>query len=192
MEDWADEELVKKAQNGDVDSFMELTHRYQEKIYWMVLSMTGNHLDADDLSQDTFLQAFRSLKCFRGKSSFYTWLYRIAVNLTCNFLKRAKRDRQRSEVDLESLHLEQEGQNVGTSPESLSVQREFRLKLQEAVDSLPLVYRVSFILVEFQGLSHRQASEILKCSENTISWRMHKARKMLQDNLKSFYERGIQ
>lgn len=186
MEEWTDEELVQKAKKGDEDSFMELAKRYQERIYKLVLGMTGSHLDADDLSQETFLQAYRSMRNFREKSSFHTWLHRIAVNLTYNFFKKTKHERQRQEIALESVLIDPEGPSFGMSPEKLSVQKEFRIKLREAIDSLPWIYRVSFILVAFQGLSHKQASEILNCSENTVSWRMHKARKALQERLRAY------
>src|ERR1035438_8326264 len=83
-------DLVWQAQRGDLAAYDELVKRYQERIYATVYHMTSNHEDANDLAQDSFIKAFQALKSFKGGSSFYTWLYRIAVNKTINFLKQCK------------------------------------------------------------------------------------------------------
>ncbi len=83
-------DLVRQAQRGDLAAYDELVKRYQERIYATVYHMTSNHEDANDLAQDSFIKAFQALKSFKGGSSFYTWLYRIAVNKTINFLKQRK------------------------------------------------------------------------------------------------------
>ena len=92
-EDHAEEALVGAAQNGSVQAFTELARLYQERIYHTIFGLTHNHADADDLTQDTFMTAYRGLKRFKHRSSFFTWLYRIAINLTFNHLKRMKRER---------------------------------------------------------------------------------------------------
>jgi len=191
MEELSDERLVGSARGGDVAAFTVLARRYQNRIYGMIMGMTRNHQDADDLAQETFLQAFRALDGFRGRSSFYTWIYRIAVNLTLNFLKKAGREKNRAVIELDAFAEGLDEQKKSSSPEKSSLRREFRKSLKEAIDALPLVYRSAFVMVEYQGMSHRQASEVLKCSENTVSWRMHKARKMLQTSLKPYWERGV-
>ena len=87
----ADEEvLVQRARRGDLEAYDELVQRYQERIYATIYHMTSNHEDANDLAQESFIKAFQALKSFKGGSSFYTWLYRIAVNKTINFLKQRK------------------------------------------------------------------------------------------------------
>ncbi len=189
MEDFSDGHLVEKAKQGDVEAFAELVRRCQEKIYHTILALTRNHQDANDLAQETFIRAFKSLRNFKQHSSFYTWLYRIAVNLTLNFLKRRKRDKMR-EVFAENYSLDKRSGASTLSPERHSLKKELSEKLKEAVDSLPLPYKVSFILVVFQGMTHGQAAQVLSCSENTVSWRMHKARKMLQAKLKPYLEGG--
>lgn len=191
MEDLSDDQLVRKAKQDDLEAFAELARRYQEKIIRMILRLTKNRLDADDLAQETFLQAYKSLKGFKQKSNFYTWIYRIAMNLTLNFLKKSKREKLRQKIEIETLSIELSGCNASSSPEKNSVMNEFRRKIKEAIDSLPLPYRTSFILVEFQGMSHKQAAYVLRCSENTVAWRMHKARKLLQSSLRPFWKRGI-
>lgn len=187
MEDRSDSRLVKQAIQGNVDAFAELARRCQERIYYTLLSLTKNQQDASDLAQEAFMQAYKSLKRFKQKSSFYTWIYRIAVNLTLNFLKKKQRE-ERREVLNESHSVGQETEDSSFSPEKRSMKKELSEKLQHAIDSLPLPYRASFTLVVFQGLTHGEAARILGCSENTVSWRMHKARKMLQVSLKPYLE----
>ena len=88
---FSDEQLVEQAKQGNAEAFTELARRSQQKIHQVILALTGNLQDADDLAQETFMQAFKSLKGFKQKSSFSTWLYRIAINLTLNFLKKKKK-----------------------------------------------------------------------------------------------------
>ncbi|TET72627.1 MAG: sigma-70 family RNA polymerase sigma factor [Candidatus Aminicenantes bacterium] len=187
MADFADDHLVKQAKQGDVDAFTELVRRFQEKIYHTILSLTRNQQDAYDLAQETFMHAYKSLRNFKQSSTFYTWIYRIAVNLTLNFLKRRKRDEKR-EVHVEDYSLDVKSAASTLSPERCSMKKELSRKLKEAIDSLPLIYRASFVLVVSQGLTHTQVAKVLRCSENTVSWRMHKARKMLQQKLRPYLE----
>jgi len=187
MEDSSDGHLVTKAKQGDSEAFTELARRCQEKIYFTILALTKNQQDASDLAQETFMQAFKSLRSFRQRSSFYTWIYRIAVNMTLNFLKRRKREDAQEVLD-ESQSSGNGTEDSSLSPEGRSLKKELSEKLQSAIDSLPLTYRASFTLVVFQGMTHSQVARILGCSENTVSWRMHKARKMLQARLKSYLE----
>ncbi len=186
-QNFSDGRLVKRAKQGDAEAFTELARRCQEKIYYTILALTKNQQDASDLAQEVFVQAFQSLKKFKQRSSFYTWVYRIAVNRTLNFLKRRKRQDLQEALD-ESQSLAKGIQDSSASPERRSMTKELSEKLEEAVDSLPLLYRASFTLVVNQEMTHKQAARILGCSENTVSWRLHKARKMLQAKLKPYLE----
>ncbi len=190
MEDSGDGHLVTKAKQGDAEAFAELARRCQEKIYFTILALTKNQQDASDLAQEAFMQAFKSIRSFKQRSSFYTWIYRIAVNLALNFLKRRKREDAQEVLD-ESQSSGNGTEGSSLSPEGRSLKKELSEKLQSAIDSLPLTYRVSFTLVVFQSMTHSQVARILGCSENTVSWRMHKARKMLQTRLKPYIEGGI-
>ncbi len=191
MGKFSDDWLVQQAKQGNVDAFEDLARRYHEKIYQIILSLTKNHPDADDLAQETFMHAFKSLKGFKQKSSFYTWIYRIAVNLTLNYLKKRNKERNRRDVWNENYSNDGSFKDSIPHPVKNSLEMEFRKKLDITINSLPLPYKVSFLLVEFQGMTHRQAAYVLKCSENTVSWRMYRARKMLQEKLKPYLERGI-
>jgi len=185
MEDFADEVLVQEAKDGNLEAFAKLIERYQERIYHTIFGLTRNHCDTDDLAQETFMYAFKSLKDFKQRSSFYTWIYRISINLTLNSLKKKKREKGREDF-VENYSYLKESHSSSPSPEDDSLKKELEEKLNEAINSLPLSYKTSFILVAFQGMTHSQAAQILSCTENTVSWRMHKARKMLQARLKPY------
>jgi RNA polymerase sigma-70 factor, ECF subfamily len=182
MDDRPDELLVEDVRRGRTEAFSELARRHQQRVYRLVYGMTRSHSDADDLSQEVFMTAFRSISGFNGRSSFYTWLYRIAVNRTLNFLRGRGPEKGRAEFR-ENLPCG-EAMAADASPEGRSIRAELQSRLAEAVDSLPLLYKASFLLVVDQGLSHAEAAKVLGCSENTVSWRMHKARKMLQARLR--------
>jgi RNA polymerase sigma-70 factor (ECF subfamily) len=179
--DVSDEGLVGRAKQGDLGAFSELVRRHRERVYRTIIRFTRNHGDADDLAQETFLRAYREIRRFREKAEFSTWLYRIAVNLSLNHLKRQKREMGRREFDESFADREPA---PGFSPESASGSAELQARLGDAVDSLPPAYRTSFVLVVYEGMSHGQAARVLGCSENTVSWRLHKARKMLQARLR--------
>jgi RNA polymerase sigma-70 factor (ECF subfamily) len=166
-----------------------LVSRYRERVYHTLFALVRNQEDTKDLIQESFLRAFKSIKYFKKRSSFYTWLYRIAVNMALNFLKKRKKE-EKTEAFTEKHLYGESSKSPDFLPEVNSLKKEFREKLEEAINSLPLIYRASFILVVFQGMTHGQASRVLKCKENTVSWRMHKARKMLQEKIKPYFEEG--
>jgi RNA polymerase sigma-70 factor (ECF subfamily) len=181
--------LVARARGGSRDAFMELARRLQPKVYAVIYGMTRNREDAADLTQETFLSAFRTLGDFHGKSGFYTWLYRIAVNRTLNFIKKNSREKGRAEFD-EARPAPEPGKAILGSPEGGSLNKELGRRLDEAIAELRPVYRAAFNLVAVQGMSHGEAARVLGCSENTVSWRMHKARKTLQARLKPYLCEG--
>ncbi len=185
MSDAADEKLVEWAKNGDLEAYAELIRRYRERIYQTIFRFTRSHNDTDDLAQETFLQGFKALKRFNQRSSFYTWIFRIAVNQSLNFLNKKKR-----EMAMEKYKddIPKSAQTFCPSPDSEALATELRDRLNKAVNSLPGPYKSSFVMVVFQGLSHAEAARILRCSEKTVSWRMHKARKMLQAKLRSYLD----
>lgn len=177
--------LVARAKSGRMEAYTELVRRIQTKIYNTIFGMTRNHEDADDLTQDTFMYAYKALGNFKENSSFYTWAYRIAVNLTLNALKKKNREKGREDFEDNAAVLEKR-EYASLSPEGDSLRREFREKLEEAIASLAPAYRAAFSLVVLQEMPHSRAAEILGISENTVSWRMFKARKMLQERLKPY------
>jgi len=182
MEHPAEDALVAQAQEGRAEAFTELARGLHERIYRTILGMTRNHEDADDLTQETFMVAYKALGGFKRRSGFYTWIYRIAVNLTLNFLKKKGREKGRADFEENAAGFDKSASAV-RSPEGKVLRMELRGKLDEAIQNLPLLYRAAFDLVVGQGMSHGRAAELLGCSENTVSWRMHKTRKILQARL---------
>ncbi|MDD8027559.1 MAG: sigma-70 family RNA polymerase sigma factor [Acidobacteriota bacterium] len=185
MEETADDALVERAQAGDANAFAELAGRLHERVYHTILGMTRSPEDADDLTQDAFMAAYRSLKSFRRKSSFYTWVHRIAVNLTLNHLKKKDRERGRTPYDDGKAVLDGPGA-AASAPGNGETGRELAARLEAAIGQLKPVYKAAFNLVVYEGMSHARAAEVLGCSEKTVSWRMHKARKMLQARLQPY------
>jgi RNA polymerase sigma-70 factor, ECF subfamily len=187
MEEHPDARLVEDARQGGREAFAELVRRHERRVYAIALRMAGNPADADDLAQEVFLTAWRSIGSFRGGSSFYTWLYRIAVNASLTFLKKRRgREKDRAPYD-DNLSVTGPGPGL-PSPEGEASRSELAARVNEALAALPAHFRAAFALVADQGLAHAEAARILGCSENTVSWRMHKARKLLQARLKPYLE----
>lgn len=187
MDERPEESLVEEAQRGGREAFAELVRRHERRIYGVVYRMSGNHPDADDLAQEVFMTAWRAIGSFRRGSSFYTWIYRIAVNLSLSLLRTKAREKDRAVFD-ENLAVASSTHGAPSSPEERSALSEIKVRVDEAVGALPAHFRASFVLVAGEGLSHRAAARVLGCSENTVSWRMHKARKLLRARLKPFLE----
>lgn len=135
MGDETDERLVFRAKQGDAEAFAELVRSCQERVFRTILSFTRNVQDADDLMQETFLQAYRNLGEFKERSSFFTWVYWIAVNRTLNFLKKNRQEKFRETLDDDKTA--PDGGTAAATPEADSLRRELRRKMKEAIDDLP-------------------------------------------------------
>ena len=181
--------LVRRAQKEDMRAYDELVRRYQERIYATVYHMTSNHEDANDLTQETFIKAFRALRSFKGDSSFYTWIYRIAVNKTINFLKQRKNRVQMSLNDVDY--------NVENDPDLIALisdrtpRRDLNLselqeKLNGALQKLSEHHRMVVTLHDIQGLSHEEIGKIMDCNVGTVRSRLFYARQQLQAYLSDY------
>lgn len=146
MDELSEDQLLQLSQEGNVEAFAALAFRYHERIYNTVLGLTKNHLDADDLSQETFMRAFKSLKGFKRDSSFYTWLYKIALNLTINFVKKSERRRKKSDVLLHGCEQTMNPSRAVPSPEDFALKLELRERVRQAMNELPIVYRAKYVL----------------------------------------------
>ena len=180
-------DLVTYALNGDFAAFDKIVGLYNERLYSVIYNMTFNHEDAADLTQDTFVKAFRSLSKFKRKSSFFTWLYRIGVNMTLTHLKK-KRARNFFSFD-QILRGEISNKEIASlsSKETSSVKKtllnELHEKLNEALSKLSDKHRTIVVLFEIDGLSHKQIASIMKCTEGTVRSRLHYAKLQLQSLL---------
>jgi RNA polymerase sigma factor RpoE len=181
--------LVKRARQGDLGAYDDLVRRYQERIYATVYHMTSNHEDANDLAQEAFIKAYQALKSFKGGSSFYTWVYRIAVNKTINFLKQRKNKAHMSLDDLD-FNAEHDPDLVALVSER-TPRREINLaelseKLNAAMQKLSEPHRLVVTLHDVQGLSHEEIAEIMECNIGTVRSRLFYARQQLQAYLSDY------
>ena len=184
-----DQKLVKRAQGGNLEAYDDLIRRYQERIYATIYHMTMNHEDANDLAQETFIKAYQALKSFKGDSSFFTWVYRIAVNKTINFLKQRKNKAHMSLNDLD-FNAEHDADLVALISEK-TPRREVNLielqeKLNAALQKLSEVHRLAVTLHDVQGLSHEEISKIMGCNTGTVRSRLFYARQQLQAYLSDY------
>src|SRR5512135_1997065 len=181
--------LVKRARQGDLGAYDELIRRYQERIYATIYHMTSNHEDANDLAQDAFIKAHQALKTFKGGSSFYTWVYRIAVNKTINFLKQRKHRVQMSLNDLD-FNAEHDPDLVALisdrTPRRDVGLAELQEKLNGAMQKLSESHRLVVTLHDVQGLSHEEIAKIMDCNIGTVRSRLFYARQQLQAYLSDY------
>jgi RNA polymerase sigma-70 factor (ECF subfamily) len=184
-----DKVLVKRSQEGDTEAFDELVRRHSQRLYGLVYHMTSNREDTHDLLQDIFAKAYRSLKRFRGKSSFYTWIYAISVNMTLNFLKKRKRRKSISLDDVD-IAIERDKDFIevtsGRSPASETNIRELQERLNHAMQQLSEDHRAVVTMFDIQGMRHSEISEILGVSAGTIRSRLFYAHRQLQNYLEEF------
>ncbi len=185
----SDMTLVQHAKREDVGAYDELVRRYQERIYATVYHMTSNHEDANDLVQETFIKAYRALKTFKGDSSFYTWVYRIAVNKTINFLKQRKNRLHMSLNDVD-FDAEKDPDLVALVSEK-TPRRDLNLaelqdKLNGAMLKLSEHHRMVVTLHDIQGLSHEEIAAIMDCNIGTVRSRLFYARQQLQAYLTDY------
>lgn len=184
-----EQKLVRRAQKGDLASYDELIRRYQERIYATIYHMTANHEDANDLAQETFIKAFQALKSFKGGASFYTWVYRIAVNKTINFLKQRNRRTQMSLNDVD-FNVENDPDLVAlisdNTPRRDAALGELQEKLNAAMLKLSDTHRLAVILHDVQGLPHEEIARIMGCNIGTVRSRLFYARQQLQAYLSDY------
>lgn len=184
-----DRALVASASQGDLGAYDQLVRRYQARIYGLVYNMTSSKEDAEDLVQDVFVKAFSSLKGFRGTSSFYTWIYRIAINRTINFLKKRKKRQALSLNDVDE-GVERDPAYVELSARESPARDTSLLELQEKLNKALLTlsekHRTVVVLHDIQGLPHEEIARMTGCSEGTVRSRLFYARQQLQGELAEF------
>jgi RNA polymerase sigma-70 factor (ECF subfamily) len=184
-----EEVLVRRSRRGDLTAYDDLVKRYQERIYATIYHMTANHEDANDLAQESFIKAFQVLPSFKGGSSFYTWLYRIAVNKTINFLKQRK---NRTHLSLNDLDFNAEHDPdlmaliSDKTPRREAGLTELQEKLNAALMKLSEPHRMVVVLHDVQGLSHDEIAKVMDCNIGTVRSRLFYARQQLQSELADY------
>jgi RNA polymerase sigma-70 factor, ECF subfamily len=188
--EFADKELVQAAKAGDRDAFRGLFERYNRRVFAVALGVLRNPTDAQDVVQDGFVKAYRYLDKFEGNSSFYTWLYRIIMNLAIDHIRKHRRGRP---VEANDEHL-REGNtavvnddllplHLGTNPSRMLFDKQVRARLEQALSSLSENHRAVLVMRELDGLSYEDMATMMSCSKGTIMSRLFHARRNMQKQL---------
>jgi RNA polymerase sigma factor (sigma-70 family) len=184
-----DAELIARTQAGDTAAFDRLVVKYSPRLYGLVYNMTSNHEDTNDLLQDIFAKAYRSINGFRGKSSFYTWMHSISVNMSINFLKKRGRRFQMSLDDIDS-NIQNDKEFIeltaAASPVRETDLAELQQRLNEAMMKLSYEHRAVVTMFDIQGMPHAEIAKVMGVSEGTVRSRLFYAHRLLQNSLEEF------
>src|SRR5215813_8957295 len=181
--DSAEAELIEKAKLGDAQAFQALYDKHKRRVYSLCLRMTSNTAEAEDLTQEAFLQLYRKIGTFRGESAFSTWLHRLSVNVVLMHLRKKSLPVVSLEETTQGGEEDTPKKDFGAEDIALAGSID-RLQLQKAVDSLPPGYRTIFVLHDVQGYEHNEIAGIVGCSIGNSKSQLHKARMKLRDLLK--------
>jgi RNA polymerase sigma-70 factor (ECF subfamily) len=181
-------QLIARAQQGDEEAFAALFEAHKRRVYSLSLRMTGNTAEAEDLTQEAFLQLFRKIATFRGESAFSTWLHRLAVNVVLMHLRK-KGLQQISLDDVDHTQDEPVKRDYGDDDRRL-VGSVDRIGLERAIAELPPGYRTVFVLHDIEGYEHNEIAEIMNCSVGNSKSQLHKARMKLREWLHQDWNRG--
>jgi len=175
-----DEALVKRFQAGDEEAFDELVERHRRRVYGLICRLVGG-TEAEDLAQEVFLAAYRSLVNFRGEAAFSTWLYRVTVHTCSHHLRR--RRLETTELDEGEPDTRRDG-----DPEEAALRRELRDRVRSAIDALPYKLRLVIVLRDLHGLSYEEIAEVVRCPIGTVRSRLHYATQRLAVELRGYVE----
>lgn len=185
-----DNELIARTQAGDASAFDELIVKYSPRLYGLVYNMTSNHEDTNDLLQDIWAKAYRSISGFRGQSSFYTWIHSIGVNMTINFLKKRGRRHHMSLDDIDS-GIQNDKEFLELTATSTPVREadlsELQKRLNEALQKLSPDHRAVVTMFDIQGMPHAEIAKVMGVSEGTVRSRLFYAHRQLQNFLSEFH-----
>ncbi|PYI73782.1 MAG: RNA polymerase subunit sigma [Verrucomicrobia bacterium] len=186
-------DLVRRCQAGDTEAFDELVTRYRTRVFGMIYNMDHSEQDAWDLAQDSFLKAWKSIKRFRGRSSFYTWIYRIVMNVTIDWLRKKQIKGAGTEFD-DAIQLRQVDPASKTVPKTEALpyetmeRDEIRVRIDKAIAQLSSEQRAVILMKEIEDMQYHEIAEALGCSIGTVMSRLFYARKKLQTLLRDVYE----
>jgi RNA polymerase sigma-70 factor (ECF subfamily) len=187
--------LVKRVRGGDQRAFKLLVERYQRKVYAVALGMLKDKEEAMDVSQEAFVKVYKYLDHFKGDSSFYTWLYRITVNICIDVMRRKGASGGETEefdesvdTDLSEARIGALGSRLGTNPQKSALRRELAEKIQEALAAIPEKHRAILLLREIEGMSYEDLSRTLDIPKGTVMSRLFHARAKVQKILSEYLE----
>ncbi|ESP93871.1 MULTISPECIES: RNA polymerase sigma factor RpoE [Pseudoalteromonas] len=180
-----DLELVRKVQQGDKNAFNLLVAKYQNKVAALISRYVSNSGDVADVAQEAFIKAYRALPNFRGDSAFYTWLYRIAVNCSKNYLVSQGRKAPASDIDAEEAEVYDGADQLrsNASPESLLLSDEIKAVIFKTIDELPDDLKTAITLREIEGMSYEEIAVVMECPVGTVRSRIFRAREAIDKNI---------
>lgn len=189
----SDADLVRASQGGDTKAFDQLVSRYRTRVFGMIYNMVHSEQDAWDLAQDSFLKAWRSIGRFRGQSSFYTWIYRIVMNVTIDWLRKKQVKGSGAEFndEVQLREIDPASQTVPKAdalPHQRMVHGEIRERIDRAISQLSPEHRAVILMKEIEEMQYHEIAEALGCSIGTVMSRLFYARKKLQNMLRDLYE----
>lgn len=179
-----DEALIERSKNGDLEAFEALVRRYENKVYTVAYRFLGNHADASDLAQETFLRLYQALPNFRGESSFMTWLYRITANACRDEIRRRQRYNVVSldgETGANNSLVISQAQSGILSPEDAVEKKELNEMVQKILNKLTEEHRLVLVMREIQGMSYEEIALFLDCSLGTVKSRLSRARQAFRE-----------
>jgi len=180
----AQDDTLTRAQNGDHQAFAQLYSLHKRRIYSLCLRMVGNTAEAEDLTQEAFLQLHRKIATFRGDSAFSTWMHRLAINVVLMHLRRKGLALISLDEAMDPTPEEGPGRSFGSPDLNLTGAID-RLALERAVTDLPAGYRLIFVLHDIEGYEHNEIASMLDCSIGNSKSQLHKARLKLRDTLRN-------
>lgn len=187
--------LVKRVRDGDQRAFKLLVERYQRKVYAVALGMLKDKEEAMDVSQEAFVKVYKYLDHFKGDSSFYTWLYRITVNICIDLIRKrtgaggeAVEFDETQVMDVSQANIGALGSRLGTNPQKSALRRELAEKIQEALATVPEKHRAILLLREIEGMSYEELSRTLDIPKGTVMSRLFHARTKVQKILSEYLE----
>jgi len=190
VEDDPDRELVDRWQRGDRHAFESLVTRHQRRVFRLLLRMLGSHADAEDVTQETFLNLHRHGHRFRSESRFSTFVYRVAANAALNRRRALARSQAREDALAREEGALYDGAGREPSPETAVGGAEVRARVQDALLELSTTLRLPLVLYDIEGLSYGEIASILEIAEGTVKSRIHRARQALREVLGSFVREG--
>ncbi len=189
-----DQQLVERAQRGDKQAFDLLVIKYQRKLARLLSQFIRDAAEVEDVTQETFIKAYRSLSSFRGESAFYTWLYRIGINAAKNYLVAQKRRALNTTngFDIEDAENFEGGSQLRelNTPESELMSRQIAQTVHQTLQALPEELRTAITLREIEGLGYEEIANIMNCPTGTVRSRIFRAREAIADKLQSVMEIG--
>ena len=185
-----DKEIIERVKGGEKEAYDLLVLKYQQRVINLISRFVKNHSDALDVSQETFIKAYRALPNFRGESAFYTWLYRIAVNTAKNHLTVQSRKITKSDYDVADIEQIEGNMSLTeqTTPESLLVKDELQETILKTIENLPEDLKSAIMLREIEGLSYEEIAEVMECPVGTVRSRIFRAREMIDSKIKPLLE----